>query len=157
MKLHKCKFCPFQSEYIWVVLRHLQALHKENINDKSFPIIIDNNQDVNTNNLYDIRLKENFKLFISGPSRYFLKNFSTYNKTLLSCGKTFFVCDLLQNLNEIVKSPPDYIIYVFKEFQEKYYEMKNVNIFIKDDDNFESNIDKYTNGRKPLIIFDDLI
>ena len=51
----------------------------------------------------------------------------------------------------------DYIIYVFKEFQEKYYEMKNVNIFIKDDDNLESNIDKYTNGRKPLIIFDDLI
>ena len=67
------------------------------------------------------------------------------------------MCDLLQNLNEIVKSPPDYIIYVFKEFQEKYYEMKNVNIFIKDDDNLASNIDKYTNGRKPLIIFDDLI
>ena len=77
--------------------------------------------------------------------------------TLLRCGKTFFVCDLLQNLNKIVKSPPDYIIYVFKEFQEKYYEMNNVNIFIKDDDNLESNIMKYASGRKPFIIFDDLI
>lgn len=35
--------------------------------------------------------------------------------------------------------------------------MSNVNIFIKDDDNLESNITKYANGKKPLIIFDDLI
>lgn len=69
MKFHKCKFCSFQSEYKWVVRRHLQALHKENINKEQFPIIIDKNQDANTKNLYDIRLIENFKLFISGPSR----------------------------------------------------------------------------------------
>ena len=67
------------------------------------------------------------------------------------------MCDFLQNLNKIAKSPPDFIIYVFKEFQEKYYEMNNVNIFIKDDDNLESNINKYARGRKSLIIFDDLI
>ena len=76
---------------------------------------------------------------------------------MLRCGKTFFICDLLQNLNKIVKSHPDFIIYVFKEFQEKYYEMTNVDIFIKDDDNLESNIQKYANGKKPFIIFDDLI
>ena len=70
MKFHKCKFCAFQSEHKWVVRRHLQALHKKNINEESFPIIIDSNQNVNTNNLYDIRLIENFKLFLSGPSRY---------------------------------------------------------------------------------------
>ena len=33
---------------------------------------------------YDIRLKENFKLFISGPSR---------------CGKTVFVSKLLENIH----------------------------------------------------------
>ena len=64
---------------------------------------------------------------------------------------------MLQNLNKIVKSPPDFIIYVFKEFQDRYYEMSNVNIFIKDDVNLEANIKKYAEGRKPLIIFDDLI
>ena len=35
--------------------------------------------------------------------------------------------------------------------------MTNVNIFIKDDDNLESNINEYARGRKSLIIFDDLI
>ena len=40
---------------------------------------------------------------------------------------------------------------MFKEFQEKYYEMTNVDIFIKDDDNLESNIQKYANGKKPFI------
>ena len=39
--------------------------------------------------MYDIRLKENFKLFISGPSR---------------CGKTFFVADLLQNIQTLVRA-----------------------------------------------------
>ena len=40
---------------------------------------------------FDIRLKENFKLFISGPSR---------------CGKTFFVSDLLENIETFAKEPP---------------------------------------------------
>jgi len=48
--------------------------------------------------MYDIRLKENFKLFISGLSR---------------CGKTFFVADLLQNLHTITKNTPTFIIYIY--------------------------------------------
>ena len=39
--------------------------------------------------MIDIRLKENFKLFISGPSR---------------CGKTFFVSELLENIDTITKN-----------------------------------------------------
>lgn len=35
--------------------------------------------------------------------------------------------------------------------------MSSVDIFIKDDDNLKTNIEKYTQGKKPLIIFDDLI
>ena len=70
MKVHSCKFCSFESQYKWVVRRHLGAQHKENINKETFPVIVENNQIVNSDNFFDIRLIENFKLFISGPSRY---------------------------------------------------------------------------------------
>ena len=69
MKFHKCKLCSFQSEHKWVVRRHLQAHHKENIHEETFPIIINNSQNDNINHSYDLRFIENFKLFISGPSR----------------------------------------------------------------------------------------
>ena len=71
--------------------------------------------------MYDIRLKENFKLFLSGPSR---------------CGKTFFVADLLHNLHIVTKDPPSFIIYVYKTWQCKFDEMENlVNVFIEDGEN----------------------
>ena len=46
---------------------------------------------------FDIRLKENFKLFISGPSR---------------CGKTIFVSKFLENINSFAKIPPINVRYV---------------------------------------------
>merc|ERR1712208_257691 len=89
--------------------------------------------------MYDIRLKENFKLFISGPSR---------------CGKTFFVADLLQNLHTITKNTPRFIIYIYKTWQCKFDEMKNlVNIFIED----EEKIKEYASGKSILVVFDDMI
>ena len=48
---------------------------------------------------FDIRLKENFKLFISGPSR---------------CGKTVFVSKLIENIHAFAKLPPTHVIYVYK-------------------------------------------
>ena len=70
--------------------------------------------------MYDITLKENFKVFISGPSR---------------CGKTFFVADLLQNLGTIARQPPSFIIYIYKVWQWKFDEMKTlVHIFLKDNE-----------------------
>ena len=48
---------------------------------------------------FDIRLKENFKLFVSGPSR---------------CGKTVFVSKLIENIQLFAKQPPRSIIYVYK-------------------------------------------
>ena len=45
----------------------------------------------------DIRLKENFKLFVSGPSR---------------CGKTVFVSKLLENIQSFTKQPPSTILYI---------------------------------------------
>ena len=46
--------------------------------------------------MFDIRLKENFKLFVSGPSR---------------CGKTFFISELLENIDTFSKDPPETILY----------------------------------------------
>ena len=40
---------------------------------------------------FDIRLKENFKLFVSGPLR---------------CGKTVFVSKLIENIQLFAKHPP---------------------------------------------------
>ena len=93
--------------------------------------------------MYDIRLKENFKLFISGPSR---------------CGKTFFVADLLQNLHTITKNTPSFIIYIYKTWQCKFDEMKNlVNIFIEDEENVVEKIKEYATGKSILVVFDDMI
>ena len=69
---------------------------------------------------YDIRLKENFKLFISGPSR---------------CGKTFFISNLILNIDSFSKEPPEQIIFIFSVWQWKYDEMRSiVHHFIKDDE-----------------------
>ena len=93
--------------------------------------------------MYDIRLKENFKLFLSGPSR---------------CGKTFFVADLLQNLGTISKYPPTVIIYVYKTWQWKFDEMKHlVHVFLEDDENVVEKIKEYATGQSILVVFDDMI
>ena len=93
--------------------------------------------------MYDIRLKENFKLFLSGPSR---------------CGKTFFVADLLQNLSTVTKDPPSFIIYVYKVWQWKFDEMKHlVHVFMQDDENVVEKIKEYATGQSILVVFDDMI
>ena len=93
--------------------------------------------------MIDIRLKENFKLFISGPSR---------------CGKTFFVSELLENIDTITKEPPETIIYVYKVWQNKFDEMKNVvHIFMEDSENVIQNIKDVAQGQGIFVIFDDLI
>lgn len=93
--------------------------------------------------MIDIRLKENFKLFISGPSR---------------CGKTFFVSELLENIDTITKEPPETIIYVYKVWQSKFDEMKNVvHIFMEDSENVIQNIKDVAQGQGIFVIFDDLI
>ena len=46
--------------------------------------------------LFDICLKENFSLFVRGPSR---------------CGKTVFVAKLLENIHAFAKLPPTKVVY----------------------------------------------
>ena len=51
-------------------------------------IYINNTLSSINKDIYDVRLKENFKVFISGPLR---------------CGKTVFVSNLLERINEFAK------------------------------------------------------
>ena len=93
--------------------------------------------------MYDVGLKENFKLFISGPSR---------------CGKTFFVADLLQNIQTFAKQPPSLVIYIYKVWQSKFDEMNNVvHIFLEDQKDIVDKIKEYATGAPILIVFDDMI
>ena len=92
---------------------------------------------------FDIRLKENFKVFICGPSR---------------CGKTFFVSDLIENIQSFARKPPNTIIYVYSVWQSKFDELGNiVTYFIQDDVNIEENIKQRCEEGSSFVIFDDMI
>ena len=93
--------------------------------------------------MFDVRLKENFKVFISGPSR---------------CGKTFFISKLLENIETFAKEPPETILYIYKVWQSKFDEMKSVvNGFIEDNENIIQQIKGISRGQRIFVIFDDMI
>ena len=93
--------------------------------------------------MLDVRLKENFKLFISGPSR---------------CGKTFFISELLENIETFGKDPPETILYIYKVWQSKFDELKSVvHAFIEDNENIIQQIKEVALGQRIFVIFDDLI
>ena len=100
------------------------------------PVIHEDNQ-----KFFDVRLKENFKLFISGPSR---------------SGKTVFVQKLIENMDIFSRSPPKIITLVYKVFQPIYYDM-NIDHLVLDGDNLKERLINIANGEPMLIIFDDLI
>ena len=92
---------------------------------------------------FDLRLIENFKIFCQGPSR---------------SGKSTWVYNLLKHLPQFVKKVPEIVIYVFAEWQEKLDDLKNeklVDFFIPGNDQIEEEINKVTNRKSSLIIFDD--
>ena len=93
--------------------------------------------------MFDSRLKENFKLFVSGPSR---------------CGKTFFISELLENIDTFSKDPPETVLYIYKVWQTKFDEMKNiVDGFIEDNENVVQQLKELALGQRVFVIFDDLI
>ena len=93
--------------------------------------------------MYDIRLEDNFKLFISGPSR---------------CGKTFFITSLLENMPTFAKQHPYKVVYFYTVWQSKFDEMSNlVTHFIKDSENISDQIIELATGEPLFIIFDDMI
>ena len=97
----------------------------------------------NMHGVFDIRLKENFKLFVTGPSR---------------CGKTVFVSKLLENIHAFSKLPPMSVLYIYKVWQPKYDEIKSLGVnFIEDNDNVVNSIKSGVSGQPMPVIFDDLI
>ena len=93
--------------------------------------------------MYDLRLIENFKLFLGGPSR---------------CGKTFLVVNLVQNLTSICKKVPTNIIYVYKVWQPAYDEIKDfVRVYLKEQEGLTDKIRNLCSEEATLVIFDDLI
>ena len=70
--------------------------------------------------------QSNFKLFVTGPSRY---------------GKTVFVSKLLENIHAFSKLPPVSVLYIYKVWQPKYNEIMSFGVnFIKDIDNIVNDI-----------------
>ena len=91
---------------------------------------------------FDLRLKENFKIFLSGPS---------------GSGKTTFIVNMIENLDSIAKLPPQKIVYFFTEWQERFNGMrKNLNVnFIEDNDTILEQVKEI--DEPALIIFDDML
>ena len=102
-----CDICGYSTTDYSNFRRHVKAKHSYGVESKKQQNLLSenftNNQaEVGTTvngEVYDIRLKENFKLFVSGPSR---------------CGKTVFVSKLLENIQAFSKQAPNLIIYVYK-------------------------------------------
>ena len=103
---------------------------------KKIPVIHDN-----SSQKFDLRLKENFKLFVSGPSR---------------SGKTVFVKELLNNLDIFAKAPPKIITLIYKVDQPIYHEM-GVDFLVQDGPNLKQHLLQIAQGCSMLCIFDDLI
>ena len=92
--------------------------------------------------VFDMRLKENFKIFISGPS---------------GCGKTTFIMNLINQLQDFSKSPPHQIIYYYTEWQDRFREMSQSHgiIFMEDSDILMDQVRALVSPT--FIIFDDMI
>ena len=93
---------------------------------------------------FNLQLIENFKIAIFGPSR---------------SGKTKFLSDLLENLDEISKDKPTDVIYIFSAWQQKLTDLKTnglVTTFLEGNSDIESELKKHLNPNvKTLVIFDD--
>ena len=90
---------------------------------------------------FDIRLKENFKLFISGPS---------------GSGKTWFVRELLKNLDIFAKAPPKILTLVYKVYQPIYQDM-GIDYLIQDGAHLKERLFERANGQSMLVIYDDMM
>ena len=146
-----CDICGYSNTNYSNFSRHVKAKHPNRVESKKQQNLLSENFTNNqaevgatvSGEVYDIRLKENFKLFVSGPSR---------------CGKTVFVSKLLENIQAFSKQAPSLIIYVYKVWQDKYDEMGMMGInFIQDNENIVDWIKSYAGGQPILVIFDDLI
>ena len=110
-------------------------------------VIEDNKNSNRKKKIFNIQLEPNFKLFLSGPSK---------------CGKSYFMGQLLANLDSIAEKPPQRVVYVYGYWQDKMTDMqaKNlVDVFIEGGGNdLHTKLRDYqriVNNEDLLVIFDD--
>ena len=117
--MYSCEYCPYASNWSSNLRKHEKAMHKSSVKNCSPSSVHSNFQPINNQVIasqeetYDIRLKENFRLFVSGPSR---------------CGKTVFILKLLENINSFAQQPPSTIIHVYKVWQPNYDELQSLGV-----------------------------
>ena len=73
-KMYKCQVCSYSTNRSYNLRRHEKFNHKDSEPIEHMSNVYFSHQPTNTvssTNPNDIRLKENFKIFISGPSRCF--------------------------------------------------------------------------------------
>ena len=152
--MFSCKYCSYVSKRMYNVERHEEVMHKnEIVQDFGFqnssigaPTQQDRGESSNfplSHKSFDIRLKENFKMFFSGPSW---------------CGKTVFVSKLLEKIHAFAKIPPAKVLYIYKVWQPKYDEIMSLGVnFMEDSDDIVNDIKSSVSGQPMLVIFDDLI
>ena len=104
MKMKKCFYCNYATNNKSNYNKHMKRMHSSALVRNNIVLKdIGHKENINKNfygeESVDIRLKENFKLFVSGPSR---------------CGKTVFVAKLIENIQSFAKQPPTLILYIHK-------------------------------------------
>lgn len=109
--------------------------------------------------VFDLRLKDNFKLFIAGPSGKQITKNNNFFLTLLStgCGKTTLIKNIIENITTFTSSPPNKVVYFYTEWQNKFDIMKaSFGVeFIEDNDNMLNFIKDLNTSA--LVIFDDMM
>ena len=113
LKMFLCEICSKSFNHKGNMQQHVKEVHygkkRYDIGVSPTPLHqnqhlgeFENNQFGKGNDMkgvFDIRLKENFQLFISGLS---------------ICGRTVFVSKLLEDIHTLAKLPPTNVIYVYK-------------------------------------------
>ena len=120
--IYKCNYCRDEFKWKCNLKQHMKKKHDgyhgeiglsnplSNKNHFGSGYNVDNIQQV-----FDIRIKENFRLFVMGPSR---------------CGKTVFVAKLLENIHAFSKLPPMSVLYIYKVWQPKYDEIMSLGVIL---------------------------
>ena len=149
-KKHACRFCSYRSNHPHVLRNHELKKHKSESDNVKSGTIIQSSETITSNidaeaqpSFYNIQLDQYFKIFISGPSK---------------SGKSYFVGELLSNLEGFTKKKPSQIIYIFSFWQKKFEEIRQLNlvdVFLQGGSELEQRLSQFTSNQDTLLIFDD--
>ena len=133
---YQCSICSYSTARKYNMLRHYENQHPG-----KNPVDLDNRNQYD--DIIDLRLIQNFKILVSGPSR---------------CGKTWFTFNLIKNIRKISQDVPEKIVYVYSARQAGYEDwLKYVDHLVIADETAIDKVLTLAKSNKLLVIFDDLI